>query len=181
MEQEERYSIIASILKLLKEKRSYQGKLATQKLLYFLKEAYGVSLSYEFYFYHYGPYSKDLDKDLRNMEMFNIISIKEDPLKMGYSIELNQDRQVDEYINKGNRLVENYKEKIKEVLKLFGELPPEDLELLATIHYVYKDVKDTSYTKNSIVQTVKNLKPKYEISEIDSYYDYLIANKLIKG
>ncbi|OGC87950.1 MAG: hypothetical protein A2142_07585 [candidate division Zixibacteria bacterium RBG_16_48_11] len=180
MQQEERHAVIASILEMLKNQRKYQGKVVLQKLFYFLEEGYGVSLPYQFRFYHYGPYSSELDKDLRVMQMFNIIDIKNDPEETGYTIELKAGAQANEYLQKGKSFLKEHEGQISKVLELFGSETPAMLELLGTVYYVYKDAEKSEATKQSIVKKVKALKPKFEDSEIDSYYNYLVVAKLIK-
>jgi len=87
-----RYGFLAFILDKLGENR-YYGLLVAQKIVYFLQEVFNVNFPYNpynFYFYHFGPYSDALDWDLQMMKSFGLIDIGSDPQRTGYSIEVNK-------------------------------------------------------------------------------------------
>ena len=94
MNDSERYGTISHVLKKLGETRLYFGKVVIQKIFYFLKSYSKLPLPYDFYFYHFGPYSDLLKHDLEMMQLFGIIKIEDDPKKMGYKIVLAENQKL---------------------------------------------------------------------------------------
>lgn len=180
MEEKIKFGFLAYLLDKLEEKR-YYGLIVTQKIVYFLKDAFDVHLPYEFYFYHFGPYSDALDWDLRMMKGFGLIDIGADPARTGYSIEVN-DKVAEESIREAQEFIKTNKPKIDKVLELFGDYTPGGLELASTIHFVWKNNKDSqtkAQLRGVVVEKVKKLKPKFTQKEIEEQYDYLIKQKII--
>lgn len=175
------FGFIAHILKQLSKERLYYGTVVVQKIVYFLQNAYGVDLPYKFYFYHFGPYDDTLDTQLRIMKIYGLIDIGSDPKGIGYSIEVKEEK-VEEYIKAADDFVEEHKEKVKSVLNLFGNRPPSDLELEATIHFVFRNHKGkfgNRQIKDTVIQKVKTLKPKFTKKQIESEYDLLLEQKVL--
>lgn len=175
MDEKTKFGIIASILDRLGEKRLYYGTVVAQKIMYFLQEAFSVGLDYHFYFYHYGPYADGLDRDLKIMEMYEIISIGYDPKKIGYSIRLEPGASA--YIDSAKPMIERYFNKINKVIGLFGDFYPADLELLATIHYVNRNNKNLP--KATRIAKVQKLKPKFGKNSINRQYTWLEKKGLL--
>ena len=179
MDSYSRFGFISYIFKKLEEIRPYYGKIVAQKIIYFLQEAEGVNLDYNFSFYHYGPYCDELARDIQLMEMNNIIKTSSDPQDKGYAIYLNEEEAI-EFIEDSADLIKKYNDKITHAIKDFGRYKPSPLELAATIHYVYKELKSGNghnIEKDEVIKIVKGLKPKFEITQIDDSY----SNLLTKG
>ncbi|MCK4427222.1 MAG: hypothetical protein KAW16_01915 [candidate division Zixibacteria bacterium] len=175
-----RFGFLVFILDQLGENR-YYGLIVAQKVVYFLKEAFGVGLPYNFYFYHFGPYSDALDWDLQMMKSFSLIDIGADPARTGYSIEVN-DKVAKESIREAQEFIKTNKPKIDKVLELFGDYTPSGLELASTIHFVYKNNKSKqpkAQLRRIVVEKVKRLKPKFTVSQIKEQYDYLTEKNII--
>ena len=180
MEEKIKFGFLAYLLDKLEEKR-YYGLIVTQKIVYFLKDAFDVHLPYEFYFYHFGPYSDALDWDLQMMKSFGLIEIGSDPQRTGYSIEVN-DKVAEESIREAQEFIKTNKPKIDKVLELFGDYAPSGLELASTIHFVYKNNKSKqpkAQLRRIVVEKVKRLKPKFTVSQIKEQYDYLTEKNII--
>ncbi len=180
MKQEIKFGFLAHLLEKLGEKR-YYGLIVTQKIVYFLKEAFHVRLPYEFYFYHFGPYDDSLDWDLRVMEGYGLIDIGADPAGTGYSIEVNH-RAAAEYFQEAEKFVEENEKVIDRVLKLFGNYTPSELELASTIHFVWqnnKSIESQEAIRNVVVEKVKKLKPKFTEKQIQDQLSYLTEEKVI--
>lgn len=182
MVEKELFGFISYILKQLGEKRLYYGTIVVQKIMYFLQEAYGVELPYSFSFYHFGPYDDELDTHLKIMKIYDIIDIGSAPNGVGYSIKV-QDK-ANEYIASAQSLIDSNKKKIDSALRLFGDLKPSDLELKATIHFVFKTNKDhidSKCLKNVILDKAKSLKPKFTPKQIENGYDFLSRENLLSA
>lgn len=176
-----RFGFLAFILDKLGEKRLYYGLIVAQKVVYFLKEAFSVDLPYNFYFYHFGPYSDALDWDLQMMKSFGFITIGADPKGTGYSIEVNKESSR-ESIQSAQNFIKQNNQKIDRILEVFGSYEPGELELASTIHFVWKNNKQyqtKAKLKSIIVEKVRKLKPKFAEKDIEQQYDYLVQQKII--
>ncbi|MDH4222166.1 MAG: hypothetical protein OEV55_01355 [candidate division Zixibacteria bacterium] len=174
------FGFIAHILKRIEDIKSYFGYIVAQKIIYFLQEAYGVKLPYNFYFYHFGPYDDSLDTHLRIMKNYGLIDIGVDPKGMGYDIEVKKDAE--NYIEYAKKFIEENKDEVESVLKHFGNYEPKDLELAATIHFVFKNNKQHyrgADLEKVIIEKVQNLKPKFSKTEIEKEYDHLAKINLL--
>lgn len=172
-----RFGIISYMIRKLGENRQYFGKVVIQKIFYFLKSYSKLSLPYEFYFYHYGPYSDLLKHDLEMMQLFGMIKIQDDPKSMGYQIIPFENKQTQECEDTAKSFIRQNSEYINKIVSLLGSEEPADLELLATIHYVFentKKIRDVAKTHEQIVlEKVKDLKPKFLPEVIKEKYDFL--------
>ena len=177
MNDSERYGTISHVLKKLGETRLYFGKVVIQKVFYFLISYSKLPLPYEFYFYHFGPYSDLLKRDLDMMQLFGMIKIQDDPKSMGYQIIPFENKQTQECEDTAKSFIRQNSEHINKIVSSFGSEEPADLELLATIHYVFentKRIRDGAKTHEQIVlEKVKDLKPKFLPEVIKEKYDFL--------
>ena len=181
MNEKAKFGFLAYLLDRLGENR-YYGLIVTQKIVYFLQEAFDVPLPYQFYFYHFGPYDDTLDRDLRMMKGFGLINIGDDPPGAGYSIQVNEDA-ANESMQEAGEFIESNKPKIDQLLELFGEYTPSELELTSTIHFVWKNNKNggtETQLREVVVKKVGKLKPKFSQEEIERKYDYLVEQRMIR-
>jgi uncharacterized protein YwgA len=177
MNDSERYGTISHVLKKLGETRLYFGKVVIQKIFYFLRSYSKLPFPYDFYFYHFGPYSDTLEHDLEMMELFGIIKIESDPKGMGYKIVLAENPTSVECEKTAGPFIRQYSEQIGKIISLFGSEEPADLELLATIHYVFERTKELRIEakrhKQVVLEKVRELKPKFLPEVIEEKYDFL--------
>jgi uncharacterized protein YwgA len=172
-----RFGIISYIIKRLGDNRAYFGKVVIQKIFYFLTSHSVLQLPYEFYFYHFGPYSDLLKRDLDMMQLFGLIEIKEDPQKMGYEIIRVEREPTRECEKDAESFIQKNIKDINKIIETFGSEEPADLELLATIHYVFERTKELHIEakrhKQVVLEKVKELKPKFSPQFIEEKYDFL--------
>jgi len=172
-----RFGIISYIIKRLGDNRVYFGKVVIQKIFYFLTSHSELQLPYEFYFYHFGPYSDLLKRDLDMMQLFGLIKIKEDPQKMGYEIIRVEKKPTKECEKDAESFIQKNIQDINKIITSFGSEEPAALELLATIHYVFEYTKrlcdDVRVHKRIVLEKVKELKPKFLPEVIGAKYDFL--------
>ncbi len=179
-----RFGIISHIVKKLGEKRKYFGKVVIQKVFYFLKTYSKLPFPYEFYFYHFGPYSDLLKRDLDMMQLFGLIEIKEDPQKMGYEIIRVDKEPTKECEKDAESFIQKNIQDINKIITTFGSEEPADLELLATIHYVFEKTKSLCSSevahKQVVLRKVSELKPKFSQDVIKEKYDFLEKDKFFE-
>jgi hypothetical protein len=145
------------------------GKTKIQKIVYFLQEAVGIPLVYPFKMHHYGPYSDDLDGDLSLAQAVGLVNIAPDMDGFGYHVTPGQDW------GEALRLpeLEARRKSIENAIDNLGSLEIADLELHATVHFVGNLDLEKRLTKEEVLSTVRSLKPKFSIQQIDSAYQSL--------
>ena len=181
MDEKTRFGFLVYLLEELGRKR-YYGLIVVQKIVYFLREAFEVNLPYDFYFYHFGPYSDELDWDLRMMKIFGFIRIGSDPKRTGYNIEVDKENS-EECMQPAQGFISANRSKIKQVLELFGDYTPSGLELASTIHFVDSNVRRSKAKvplRRIVVERVRELKPKFTQKTIQKQYDFLKEEGIIK-
>lgn len=154
---------------------SIRGKKAFQKILYFLTEA-KIPTGLNYTLYHYGPYSPELDYKTDQIQLLGAIELINKG--MGYEIRggsksgvLSSDPSLNEYKNK-----------IDEVMGILPLDNPLKLELYSTTHYaakVRKEIYDC-INEEDIVEEVKRIKKeKFSRDEIREAYKYISEKHLI--
>jgi hypothetical protein len=115
------------------------------------------------------------------MKSFGFITIGADPKRTGYSIEVNKESSR-ESIQSAQDFIKQNNEKIDRILNIFGSYEPAELELASTIHFVWKNNKNSqpkTRLRGVVVEKVKKLKPKFLQKEIEKEYDHLTDEKII--
>ncbi|MCS7365125.1 MAG: hypothetical protein NDF54_06805 [archaeon GB-1867-035] len=75
------------LLKILKEHSGViEGRKRFQKIVFLLKEKYGIPLKYSFLSYYYGPYSKELQRDLNILVRLGLIEEDFDGVMYTYKL-----------------------------------------------------------------------------------------------
>lgn len=150
------------------------GKIKAQKLVYFLQELLGTPLSYRFRMHHYGPFSEELDTDLSVMKGLGYFDIKPDPDGYGYHLTVRSEADPE-----WRTAAIQYSKDIRQVIETFGVLDAASLELNATVHFVNQLAKSAS--KDTVVNTVSALKPRFPVEVIEVAYDELTKAGLMPG
>lgn len=163
------YGMIAYISKQVPD----LGKTKLQKLVYLIKEIKKVSVGYSFRFYNYGPYSDKLAENLDFVRSLDGVNVNYEPSWNLYNILPSSN--TDKLIEKAPKIQEN-QQALDDVLHEFGPRNARELELVATL--VYVDRND-HLDEDQLVITVKDLKPKYSSSEIETEMRALKAKKYI--
>ncbi len=148
------------------------GKTKLQKLTYLLQEAQGASIGYSFRLHHYGPFSDELDDDLSVAEALGIVTIERDEDGYGFHLKPAPNANTKRLPNLGTT-----SSGISRLVSEFGQFDASSLEVIATVHYVAKQLKKP--TANEVVKTVASLKPRYTRVYIQAVYDSLLASKHI--
>jgi hypothetical protein len=159
---------IATIVGLVQNAPSKLGKTQVQKLVYFAQQC-GMPLRYEYQIYHYGPYSFDLSHDLSSLDSLGVLNVQGDPTGYGFDI------SVGKFAEKF-RLEPRYQKKITKIVRDFGSNTPAQLEVKATIHFVFSVVKKSTSrgkTKPQVLQKVHALKPRFTPDFISHCYSDL--------
>jgi uncharacterized protein YwgA len=150
------------------------GKTITQKAFYFLKEALGVNLPFTYVFYHYGPYSSDLQNTIEKLELYGLLRITTAPTGLGYSFQVSERglKEIQDFEPPANFL-----ENTKRIQALIHKREPKELELLSTIHFAQKTHNPEN--DGDLVSIVKYLKPRFETQEINEKIEFLRDERIL--
>jgi uncharacterized protein YwgA len=150
-----------------KQQKIY-GKVALQKILYFIKES-GVPIEADYFMHIFGPFSLDVASRYHIFIAKGIL--KKEPETWGESFVKGENC---EGIDKaGQDFLNSYRKRIDSVLDNVRDKYPLDLELYATTHYIIKDriERGQSVGEGEVVRDVKAEKgPKFSEEDIKKSY-----------
>lgn len=171
---EERYDLIQYLV----GKLSDVGKVKIQKILYFIQEACGVNLGYDFAMHYYGPYSDELNSTLQEMKLAGILrfSLVLYASYYGYDIKLGENAR------KEVELSPPIREKTDKIVSIFNKYDAKMMELLSSIHFVRSILmgRKESSDSESVLNEVQKLKPKFSKGDIQEAYRQLQENELLE-
>ena len=154
----DKLSVLYQIVEEGKETTGRVGHMAIQKLVYLLQQAKGVPMGYNFALHYYGPYCEELWSDLWILEDWGYLDIINAPDGYGYIITAKKKPawQVSKRVSKS-------KQSIKELWEFLKDKPSRDLELYATTHFVFSDLKgkERPSDEESVAEKVIALKPHF--------------------
>lgn len=168
MELLERTAVLAELTERRVQCQNALGKTAIQKLIYLLQEVYGVKLGYYFELYTYGPYDSDVMQDIDYAAATGILEVNYNQDR-GYDITLGpQSSSLDAY---RETIVSAWGDQLDQLFEHFGSLSAKDLELRATLVFVFND--EPNRTREEVIQLTRDLKPKFSPEEMEAAYDHL--------
>ncbi len=159
-------------IKLIVDRLEDTGKTKLQKILYFTQEAIGAPLQYRFRMHHYGPFSQDVEDDISFMKAIGYLDVQLDSTGFGYHI-----RSASDHLPAWDDEMLGYKDKMTNVIGKLGVLHVNDLELWATIHFVQQLLNEP--TRESVIENVRRLKPRFTAEQIGAAYDQLVEADLM--
>jgi hypothetical protein len=160
--------------------RHYLGRTAMQKLVYFAK-VLGVPIPCSFEIYTYGPYSDTVTFSVDSLLADDVLTdISNNPLSYS-NYRLGQN--AGEILGRYDDLIEPHRAKIDAVVKSLGNFEPQELELIATLHFIHhrlKQILRRPPQKAEVVEEFQRVKgDKFSQEQIDSFYGALKAAKLV--
>jgi len=155
MKEGERLRLLASVVQMLDEVGSWTGRMHIQKFLYFAQELLGLESDYEFVLYQRGPYSFDLDADIRSLRSIGAVDITpKPPYGPSYGV-----TALGEVLGKPSPVGKQVLAKLQALASELGPKRATDLELLATTLYVLNNERPES--DKATVRRVISLKPQF--------------------
>jgi len=157
---------------------TYLGRTAMQKLTYFVK-VLGAPVPCSFGIYTYGPYSDKVTFAVESLLADDVIEDRSaNPKYSNYRLGPNSGELLSEFANE----ILPYEGHISRAVKALGAFSPNELELIATLHFIAKrqvQIKGET-SKSSVVREFKSIKgEKFKDSEINAWYDGLVQAGLI--
>jgi uncharacterized protein YwgA len=175
MEEKGRFKLIQYLV----GKLTVPGKVKIQKVIYFLQEACDVDLGYKFFMHYYGPYSNELNDTLQEMKAKSLLQftlVIYPSSYYGYDIKI-----PDEKASEAVQLPKKIQDKADKIIALFNTEDAQNMELLSSTHFVRSILKEQGkeFDKESVVDEVQLLKPKFEQGKITEAYEELQQNGLL--
>jgi len=119
-----------------KQQNGYVGRTAVQKIVYFLQTV--VPMDYRFDIHHYGPYCYEVTRDIEWLLADGVI--RDQSNQDNYSNYASAD-QAGELLALHHDHVEQHRMAVRKVASSFVTLDPKQLELIATLDYLYRQLK----------------------------------------
>ncbi|MBI3412019.1 MAG: hypothetical protein HY040_27120 [Planctomycetes bacterium] len=160
--------------------RHYLGRTAVQKVVYFAK-VLGVPIPCSFEIYTYGPYSDAVTFCVDSLLADDVLEdTSKDP--QSYS-NYRLGENADEILNAYRRLIDPHREKIDTVVQSLGSFKPQELELIATLHFIHHRLKQIWRKEPSrdqgLAEFYRVKKDKFSPEEISSWYGALRNARLV--
>ena len=108
------------------------GRIPLQKLIYFCK-AYGTAIDANYRLYIYGPYSQQVADSLQEGVMEEIFQESRGLISKGMEF-----KEYAYTLNGENSLSNEQERIVQDVLNTFGNMSAEQLEILATTYFIYR-------------------------------------------
>ena len=155
MKPSEKLGLLSSMVRKLHEAGSWTGRMHIQKFVYFAQELLALPSDYDFILYQRGPYSFDLDTEIRSLRSIGAVEItlREPPYGPSYSSTV-----LGEALDKRSAVDARTDDKLTELANVLGPKPAKDLELLATTLYV---LRKEHRSEPDVVKRVLSLKPQF--------------------
>jgi uncharacterized protein YwgA len=155
---------------------SYVGRTSIQKIIYFLK-ARGVPVRYRYSINHYGPFAEDLQVDMEWLIADNVV-VDASRNPSGYSKYVPGNNN-DELIAKYDAIFRPYDSIINEIVAALVPMSPDQLELLATLDYAYREVKARAGTgpcRQPTIDRFREIKhDKFNPEVVGKTYDVMVS------
>lgn len=158
----------------------FLGRTAIQKLTYFAR-AMDVPIPCSFEIYNYGPYSDQVAFTVDGLLADEVLR-DESPNTSKYSNYRLSDRAI-AFPHELEKQVAPFRSQIAVVVKNLGNFRPEQLELIATLHFVHhrEAALGKRPTPSSVISEFYRIKgDKFERSEVMSWYDALKRAGLVE-
>lgn len=158
----------------------FLGRTAIQKILYFLQIA-GVPMRYTFDIYHYGPYC---DRVTRDVELLLADGVLRDasPFPAKYS-NYRPGAGADDLLEAHTSALAPHLATIDAVVQGLLPLDPSHLELLATLDYLYRQMKaggGSGPWKDRVIARFHQVKKdKFPPEQVEAGYDAMVRAGLI--
>lgn len=160
----------------------YLGRTALQKILYFLQIS-GVPMRYRFDIYHYGPYCERIYRDVELLLADGALrDASSNPEK--YS-NYKPGEAAEELLQQHQAALDPHRKTITSVVKALLPFKPEHLEILATLDYLYRQLRagggQGPWKERVLARFLEVKKDKFDKVEVASAYDSLVGANLIES
>lgn len=158
----------------LNQQKSWTGRVHIHKLLYLTKELLKSEVPFQFDLYRFGPYSFDLDEEIRELTTFGLASGS--LISEGYGPSYRVAEKFKSILEQPEgELPEDNLRDLEKVARAIGASSSGDLELLATCLWV--EHQESISGADDVIARVKQIKPRYSEPQIRAQHQQLEALK----
>lgn len=162
--------------------KGYLGRTALQKIVYFLQLS-GIPMRYRFDIYHYGPFCDRISRDVEWLVADGVLrDTSSSPEK--YSNYRPADA-AEELLRSHADALKSHQETINKVVQTLLPLEPAHLELLATLDYLYRQLKagggSGPWKERVVTRFMEVKKEKFQREVVSAAYDAMVQVHLIEG
>lgn len=156
----QRQAVFLSLIDALRRHGSWCGETHIQKTAYFLQEASGVPLDFNFILYKHGPYSFDLNDELTALRADQLLVVQPaDP----YGAHLYPGPEATAFLARFPITINRHAAAVKTVAEEFGKRTVAELERLATALYVLRSLPTATDDEQAV--QINKFKPHVTIPE----------------
>lgn len=160
----------------------FLGRTALQKIVYFLQIS-GVPMRYKFDILHYGTFCDRIPQDVEWLMADGVVS----------DVSANQEKYskyqpgpaIDELLSRHHHDLEQYQSVIDSVVKTLLPWRPEELELFATLDYIFRQFKagggSGPWKERVVTRFLEIKKDKFPKDRVSAAYDSMVNTKLIEA
>ena len=160
---------------------AFVGRTALQKMLYFL-DFVGVPTRYRFDLHYYGPFCADILRDAEWLVADEVIKEQSGQPDRYSSYAVGP--ALEEILEQHRAFLDEHQREIQAVAHALAPLRPDELELLATLHFIFRQETSKGNRgpyRDTIVKRFEQEKPgKFQQSEVVQAYDSLVDLGLAK-
>jgi len=169
--------VISEARKVADQHRSYLGRTAVQKIMYFLNNA-GVPMRYRFVIHHFGPFCEQI---LSDSELLIADSVIEDQSTKPKYSDYAPGEALDELVTLHRQAIEPWRETIENAIRNLAPFDADIMEATATLDYIYREqlaIRNGNPTKESVIAKFMKIKgDKFQQQDIERLYDAMCASK----
>jgi uncharacterized protein YwgA len=149
--------VVSEAYSTIQTKGEFLGRTAMQKIVYFLKTL-GVPMRYRFDIYHYGPFCQEILMDMDWLIADGVVrDASENTDKYSnYAPDSSLKKLLLEHED-----LEEHRDLVKKVANVLAPLRPEYLELIATLHYLFRKLqaaRSQAADRDSVVNEFMGIK-----------------------
>lgn len=173
--------VIAKAREAACERGGFIGRIAVQKIMYFLKNA-GVPMRYRFSIYHYGPFCDEILRDTDLLIADGVIA--ERSTQTAKYSDYAGGEALEELLSGYENAIKPWEETITRVVCDLAPFNSDKLEATATLDYIYRQLLATGQgqpAKEDIISKFMELKgAKFRRQDVESIYEVMLASGAFK-
>ena len=150
-------------------------------MMYFL-DVLGVPMGYRFEIHHYGPFCAEILRDTEWLVIDGIV--EERSASEGNYSDYAPGPNIDNLLESYRGDLQPYEERVRVVAKVFAPLPSSDLELYATLDYLYREQRarggEGPWKERVVGRLLQVKKGKFPEETVSRFYHQMVSAGLVK-
>ncbi len=156
-------------------------KAALQRIVYILQEIYSLPLGYDFALYNYGPYCANLTGDMEYTVYIGGIEEHYIPgTPAARATILKTGSKADSLLEEALDFLKAHPvSNLDETLLKLGNFESYELDILATLHMIYRELHEGERSREVLLLKLKEIKPRSHDQAVEKMMEFLILEKII--